>query len=88
MQAKAHHHHHEDAYYWCGMKGHWSHTCHMSKHLVIFTKRRRKNGKNIEINFTYLDGENNITNLNISDFFVDSGEKLNFLNGDGFVPTD
>ena len=31
---------------------------------------------------------NNITNLDISDFFVDSGEKLNFLNGDGFVPTD
>jgi len=48
----------------------------------------KEKGKNTEINFTDLDGENDITNLDISDFFVDSGEKLNFLNDDGFVPID
>jgi len=40
------------------------------------------------MNFTDLDYENDITNLDVSDFFVDSSEKLDFLSGDGFVPTD
>ena len=44
--------------------------------------------KNIEMNFTDLDGKNDITNLDVSDFFVDSSEKFDFLTGDGFIPID
>ena len=87
MDVKAHQHH-GDACYRCEMKGYWSHTCYTSKNLVDLYYVSKEKGKNTEMNFTDLDGENDIRNLDISDFFVDSGEKLNFLNGDGFVPTD
>ena len=62
MQPKVHHHHHhhhhEDACYKCEMKGHWSRTCHTSKHLVDLYQVSKEKGKNIEMNFTDLDGEN------------------------------
>ena len=58
------------------------------KHLVDFYQASEEKGNNIEINFTDLDGENDITNLDISDFFVDLGEELDFLNSDRFVPID
>ena len=58
------------------------------KHLVDFYQASKEKGNNIEINFTDLDGENDITNLDISDFFVDLGEELDFLNSDRFVPID
>ena len=78
MQDKAYHHHHEDACYRCGMKGHWSRTCRTSKHLVDLYQASKEKEKNIEMNFTDLDGENDITNLDISDFFVNSSENSTF----------
>ena len=81
-------HHHEDACYRCGMKGHWSRTCRTPKYLVDLYQASKEKVNNIEINFTNLDGENDITNLDVSDFFVDLSEKLNFLTGDGFISTD
>ena len=67
------------------MKEHWSRICRTSKNLVDLYQASKEKGKNIEINFTDLDGENDIINLDISDFSVDSGEKLDFLTGDRFV---
>ena len=73
MQVKAHHHPKDACYRW-GMKGHLFQTCHTSKHLIDLYQASKENEKNVEMNFINLDGKNEITNLDISDFFVDSSE--------------
>ena len=60
----------------------------MSKHLVDLYQASKKKVKNIEMNFTDRDSENDKTNLDVSNFFVDSSETVDFLTDDWFVPTD
>jgi len=60
----------------------------MSKHLVDLYQASKEKVKNIEMNFTDRDSENDKTNLDVSNFFVDSSETVDFLTDDWFVPTD
>ena len=44
---------HENTCHRCGMKGHWSRTFRMTKHLVdLYQASQKKIEKNIEMNFT------------------------------------
>ena len=44
---------HENTCHRCGMKGHWSRTFRMAKHLVdLYQASQKKIEKNIEMNFT------------------------------------
>ncbi|KAL4595009.1 hypothetical protein ACB092_12G060500 [Castanea dentata] len=72
---------HENKCYRCGIKGHWSRTCHTPKHLVdLYQASLKEKGKGVEVNLAelgdpedYLDalGGVNITHLEASDFFGD-----------------
>ncbi|PIN22200.1 hypothetical protein CDL12_05089 [Handroanthus impetiginosus] len=48
----------ENVCYRCGMKGHWSCTCHTPKHLVKLYQDSIK-GKNVETNFTHYNNNSN-----------------------------
>ena len=80
-------------------EGHWSCTCHTTKHLVdlykAFVKRK---GKQIETNFTggqgTMDCDANVidaddvvplTHLDVSDFFEDPSGKIDHLINNGNV---
>ncbi|XP_017647685.1 uncharacterized protein LOC108487855 [Gossypium arboreum] len=73
----------ENLCYRCGMKGHWAHTCRTPEHLVkLYQASIRGKKNNIETNFISKNDEmeekeegdviyglNNITDLDVIDFF-------------------
>ena len=69
------------------MKGHWSHTCCTSKHLVdLYQASTKAKGKEIEMNFTDGDGLNLI--YYDIDFFGGSNEKIDHLINDKKINID
>ncbi|XP_059663973.1 uncharacterized protein LOC132309704 [Cornus florida] len=75
----------------CGMKGHWSRTCHTPKHLVDLYRASMNDkgkGKEIEINFVDDDLPTDITHFDVSDFFADTSGSVDHLIGDGNVHTN
>ena len=73
--------------YRCGMKGYWSCTYRMPKHLVsLYQASIKAKGKEIEMNFTNGDGFD-ITYYDI-DFFGGSSEKTDHLINDENANTD
>ena len=72
---------HENTYHRCGIKGHWSRTCHTAKHLVdLRLASLKKIEKNIEMNFTGAK-ELDLSYYDV-DFFGAPLEKTNYLMGD------
>ena len=69
------------------MKGHWSCTCSMPKHLVNLYQVSIK-GKEVEMNFIDSDGQVVLTHLDVSNFFENLNGKINHLIGDGNVCYD
>ncbi|CAM8901697.1 unnamed protein product [Rhodiola kirilowii] len=77
----------ESSFFRCGMKGHWDRTCRTSKHFVDLYKASLK-GKGVEANFTKQKNDDlinlaqldpmNITHLDVSDFFEDSTQPINY----------
>ena len=53
------------------MKGHWSHTCYTTNHLVKLyqTSLKKKGKEKIETNLIDGDDPVDITHLDVSDFF-------------------
>ena len=46
---------HENKCYRCGIKGHWSRTCRMPKHLVdLYQASLKEKGKGVKVNLTEL----------------------------------
>ncbi|XP_028772047.1 uncharacterized protein LOC114729229 [Neltuma alba] len=44
----------ENQCYWCGMKGHWSRTCRMPKHLAkLYQASIKRSSNNVEANLTF-----------------------------------
>ena len=69
------------------MKGHWSHTCRMPKHLVdLYQTSIKAKGKKIEMNFTDGDGLD-LTYYDI-DFFGGPSEKTDHLINDENINID
>jgi len=76
----------ENVCYHCGMKGHWSCTCHTAKHLVdLYQSSLKGKEKNIEIIFSHPHQGNNdiysldMTHLDVADFLGKLIRKLIFL---------
>ena len=65
------------------MANHWSRTCRTPKHLVkLYQTSLKKNGENVETNFTENDPENEChmdTHLDVSDFFPNVDEEINIF---------
>jgi hypothetical protein len=79
----------ENACYRCGMKGHWSHTCRTTKHLVnLYQSSFKRKEENIEINFSHPHQGNDdiylldMTHLDIAIFFKQTDEKVNIYHND------
>jgi hypothetical protein len=72
--------HPEDVCYRCGMENHWSRTCRTPKHLVeLYQASLKKKGKNVEINLTENEPENEChidTHLDVSDFFQNADKEI------------
>ena len=85
--------------YRCEIKGHWSHTCRTTKHLVdLYQASVKGKGKQIETNFiggqdimdcdaNFIDGDDAVllTHFGVSDFFEDPSGKINHWIGNGNV---
>ena len=83
--------------YRCGIKGHWSHTCHTTTHLVdLYQASVKGKGKQIKTNFiggqgtmdcdvNFIDGYDAVplTHLDVPDFFEDLSGKIDHLIGNG-----
>ncbi|KAG6667210.1 hypothetical protein CIPAW_01G085300 [Carya illinoinensis] len=77
----------------CGMTRHWARACRTSKYLVdLYQSSIKEKIKNFETNFAEpsyafdsIDGED-ITNLDVSDFFEDFSVRVDHLIGDGSIP--
>ena len=81
------------------MKGHWSRTCHTTKHLVdLYQASIKGKGKQIETNFisgqgkmdcdaNFIDGDDAVllTHLDVSNFFEDPSGKIGHLIGNDNV---
>ena len=82
----------ENLCYRCGMKDHWSLTCHTPKHLADLYQESVKNKgkkKDVEANFVNsdgtfegYDGPIDVTHLDVSDFYAHSEGKIDHLVGD------
>ncbi|KAG2670532.1 hypothetical protein I3760_14G090300 [Carya illinoinensis] len=79
----------EDGYHRCSMTGHWSCTCRTIKYLVdLYQASIKEKTKKFETNFAEpsyalvsIDRED-ITSLDVSDFFEDSSGRVDHLIGD------
>ena len=77
----------EDGCHRCGMTGHWACICRTDKHLVdLYQSSIKEKIKKFETNFAEpsyaldsIDGEN-ITSLDVSDFFEDSSGRVDHEN--------
>ena len=69
------------------MKGHWSYTCSMPKHLVNLYQVSIK-GKEVEMNFIDNDGTMDLTHLDVLNLFENPNGKIDHLIGDGDVCYD
>ena len=68
------------------MKGHWSRTCHTSKHLTdLYQVSIKTKEKEVEMNFINSDGLMDLTHLDVSNFFENPNGKFDDLIGDGNV---
>ena len=77
---------HENNCHIYGMKGHWSHTCHMAKHLVdLYQASIKEKDKMIEMNFT--DGNGLDSTYYDANFFEDSSENTNYVMNDENITT-
>lgn len=76
---------HEESYFRCGMKGHWTRTCRISKHLVDLYQRSIKGKEKLETNFVDYDGPVDVTHLDVSDFFIDPNGNIDHLVGGGVI---
>ncbi|KAG6627170.1 hypothetical protein CIPAW_15G107900 [Carya illinoinensis] len=84
---------HEDRCHRCGMTRHWSRICLTVKHLVdLYQASIKEKIKKFETNFAEpsdalvsIDGED-ITILDVSDFFENSSGRFDHLIGDRSVP--
>ena len=79
----------ENDCYRCGKKGHWSHTCRLSKHLVdLYQASLKEKGKGVETNFVEHHNLLNIMHLDTFDFFENVDGKINQLIANGNVNID
>ena len=66
----------------CGMKRHWSHTCHVLKHFVeIYQELVKRNEKKVKTNFVTKCGPfdtqfNDIAHLYVVDFFIQPKDNI------------
>ena len=73
------------------MKGHWSHICHTSKHLIeLYRKLLKDKEKNIKTNLAHQDddfdhGHVDITHLDVADFSENPEGRIDHLIGDGNI---
>lgn len=68
------------------MKRHWLHIFHTLKYLVdLYEDSLKVKIKNIEMNFSDSNGTEDITHLDLSDFFKDPSSKINHLIGNEHV---
>ncbi|KAG2663565.1 hypothetical protein I3760_16G037000, partial [Carya illinoinensis] len=83
----------EDGCYRCGITGCWARTCRTTKYLVdlLYQAFRKRKTKKFETNFiepsnvlVSMDGED-ITHLDIFDFFENPSGRVDNLIGDGSV---
>ena len=74
--------------YGCGMKGHWSRTCHTTKHLVnLYQTSIKRKGNQIETNF--INGQEIMDPddpYQVSLHEVDNQIDNNFIDNDGAIP--
>ncbi|XP_057452748.1 uncharacterized protein LOC130744594 [Lotus japonicus] len=69
----------------CGGKGHWVRTCRTPRHLVnLYQEHIRNKGKKIETNLLE-ENEDDLTHLDVADFFDDPNGRIDHLIGDGNV---
>ena len=65
------------------MANHWPRTCRTPKHLVkLYQVSLKKNGENVETNFTENNPENEChmdTQMDVSDFFHNVDEEINIF---------
>lgn len=69
----------------CGGKGHWVRTCRTPRHLVnLYQEHIRNKGKKIETNLLE-ENEDDLTHLDVADFFDDPNGRIDHLIGDGNI---
>ena len=78
---------HENNCHRCRMKGHWSRTYRVPKHLAdLYQTSIKEKGKEIEINFTDRNGLH-LTYYDI-DFLEGHSEKMDYLMNDENIATE
>ena len=74
--------------YRCRGKGHWSHTCHTDKHFIDLYQAYKKGKRKIKTNLFDDSDPNDLTRLDVSNFFKGTRGKIYHLIADGNVYTN